>query len=156
MFSGTAWLAIGIGLHQAGRHAEALGELVEVADAAGGRAPRALLALASIELQAGDLAASQRWAARLLELCARRRLPLMGGWAHYVLGRVAYEVNALEEAREQFTAILAERHLRHFTVVIEALLGLALTDQALGRPIASERETGGPHGPPVSRFRVAG
>ena len=96
------------------------------------RPARDVLGLATIHLQAGELAAARRWAARLLEVSARRDLPLLIGWARYLLGRVAYELDELEEARAHFAAVAAERHRRHLVAVTEALLGLALTEQARG------------------------
>ena len=100
-----------------------------------------MYALALIHLSGGDLPAARRWAARLLAVAERRDLPLLHGWAHYLLGRVAYELNALDEARAQFAAAAAG-HRSNFVSHSESLLGLALTDQALGRAAMSERLLG--------------
>jgi LuxR family maltose regulon positive regulatory protein len=136
---GAARCTIGMGLYQLGRRDEALRALGATADHAAARlAPQELFGLASVEFLAGDLRAARRWVELLLAMVARRDLPLLTGWAHYKLGWIAYEVDALDEARARFAAVAAERHRHSFPVVIEALLGLALTEQAQGRPGQSE------------------
>lgn len=134
---GSARMLIGLGLHQAGRNAEALRFLGGDADATSEPSPREMYALALIHLTDGDHLAARRWAARLLEHTERHDQPILRGWAQYFLGRIAYELNELEEAREQFAAAAGE-HRTNFFVISEALLGLALTEQALGRASHSE------------------
>jgi LuxR family maltose regulon positive regulatory protein len=120
-----------------GQRDEALHALGHDADVAW-LAPREIFGLATVYFYAGDLGAARRWSTLLLERSTRRDLPLLSGWAHNLLGRVAYEVNALDEAQAQFTAVVAERQRFNFPIVAEALLGLALTEQARGQSGRSE------------------
>jgi LuxR family maltose regulon positive regulatory protein len=55
-------------------------------------------------------------------------------WAHYFLGRIAYEWNDLGGAAEHFSAAIAGRGRCQTEMLLEASFGLALTYQAQGRP----------------------
>jgi ATP/maltotriose-dependent transcriptional regulator MalT len=134
---GTARSLVGGCLYRRGRDDEALRFLGAGGDDAAG--PRELLTLTQVTFHhVGDIPDARRWAARLLAIAERRDLPIMRGWAHYYLGRLAYEHNVLEEARAQFAAVVAG-YRANFACHGESLLGLALTDQALGQAARSER-----------------
>lgn len=137
---GSTRMMFGLGLHQQGHHAEALRFLGAGAKDAATQTPtpREMYTLALIHLMAGELLAAQRWAARLLVQAERRDMPLLHGWAHYLLGRVAYELNDLVDARAHFVAAANERRTNSIAIS-ESLFGLALTEQALGNAPQSER-----------------
>jgi LuxR family maltose regulon positive regulatory protein len=137
---GSTRMMIGLGLHQQGDHAGALrilGAGTE-GDATHTPTPRDMYTLAVIHLMAGELQAAQWWAELLLAQAERRDLTLLQGWANYLLGRVAYEVDDLAHARAYFVAAAAERRTNFFAIS-ESLFGLALTEQALGDASQSER-----------------
>jgi LuxR family maltose regulon positive regulatory protein len=94
---------------------------------------RLLIALSLIHLQSGELHALHQSAERLLTLSAPRGMDLCITWAHYFLGRVAYEWNDLGGAAEHFFAVTAMRGRCHMAMVREATFDLALTYQAQGR-----------------------
>jgi LuxR family maltose regulon positive regulatory protein len=61
-------------------------------------------------------------------------LPLTLGWAHYLLGRVAYEWDDLPGANEHFATVIQLREHAHFKALREATLSLALTAHVMGDP----------------------
>ena len=65
--------------------------------------------------------------------------PLVIGWGHFALGRVAYEWNDLDGAREHFEAVLALGRDAQRICSVNATLGLALTRVARGERGEAER-----------------
>lgn len=133
---GHAVLSLGCALHASGRTDDALRWLTNVAnqeeaqiDAA---SLRALMGAYFVQTLAGHLDAAADIAQQALALAEREDLPLSRGWAHWTLGWVAYEHDALEEAEEHFRAIINDRRRVHLTNLCEALMGLALIAQAHG------------------------
>jgi LuxR family maltose regulon positive regulatory protein len=100
---------------------------------------RLLLALAYNHVASGNLSALGQTALEIVSLAAEHGLPLSLAWGHYALARVAYERNALESARDQFAAVLELRHRAHHRAIVESTIGLALAEQALGRPEVARR-----------------
>lgn len=94
---------------------------------------RALLGLAFAHRQAANYAECADAARHLLTLAERNGLAVSAGWAHYFLGWLAYERDALTEANGHFAAIASNYRQVHLTCTREAFFGMALVFQAQGR-----------------------
>jgi ATP/maltotriose-dependent transcriptional regulator MalT len=99
---------------------------------------RLLLTLCLIYQQNGQLDRVLTSARRLLAAAQANHHPLGVAWAHYFLGSVAYARNDLDEAVERFLVVSERRYHAHALSVRESLLGLALSFQAQGRPLAAQ------------------
>ena len=92
---------------------------------------RLLFGLSHILQQMGDLDQARKFAERLLQDARAARLPLLQGWAHYLLGRFAYEWNQLELAINHFDSLVRLRYVVNFVGAQDGLAGLALSHQAM-------------------------
>jgi LuxR family maltose regulon positive regulatory protein len=100
---------------------------------------RLLIGRLYVELAAGRLPAADQTGRRMVAFGTASQQPLAIGWGHFAQGRIAYEWNDLDGAREHFEAVLAlGRDAQRFCTV-NATLGLALTRIARGERGVAER-----------------
>lgn len=136
--AGVCAAGYGLAAQVLGQSAAAVDRLTAARAEAAGAVPvydvRLLLALAYNHLASGAYDRLEQTAHEIVSLAAEHRLELSLAWGHYGLGRVAYERDAPEVAREHFAAVVDRRHRAHHQAVVESVLGLALAEQALGRP----------------------
>jgi LuxR family maltose regulon positive regulatory protein len=87
----------------------------------------------------GDLSRLKEVAEQTRREAMTLGLELSIAWADYLRGRVHYAWNELAEAEAAFAAVHAIRHKCHFALLCRAMHGLALAQQAQGRPDAAVR-----------------
>ena len=92
-----------------------------------------------VELASGRLIAAADTGRRMVAHGNRLQHPLMIGWGHLTLGRVAYEWNDLAGARDHFERILVVVQDVQGHCALYATLGLALTHIARGERGVAER-----------------
>jgi len=100
---------------------------------------RMLLALAVIYYLSGDLRLQEQMASRLLRLAPERSLALSRPWAYLIAGVACYQKNRLEEAATHFLAVTEHPYTANAATSHTAMLALALTYQAQGRPAAATK-----------------
>jgi LuxR family maltose regulon positive regulatory protein len=100
---------------------------------------RLLTGQAYVELASGRLPALLHTGRRMVAHGTAHRHPLVIGWGHYVLGRVAYEWNDLDGAREHYDGVLALGPDAHRMCSVNATLGLAKTLVAQGQSAEAHR-----------------
>jgi LuxR family maltose regulon positive regulatory protein len=100
---------------------------------------RLLVGQVYVELVSGRLAAAVHTGRRMVVLGNALPHPLVIGWGHFALGRVAYEWNDLDGAREHYEAVLALGRDAQRMCAVTGKLGLALTLVAKGQPAEAER-----------------
>jgi LuxR family transcriptional regulator, maltose regulon positive regulatory protein len=98
---------------------------------------RMLLGLAVIYYLSGDLRLQEQMASRLLRLSPERSLALSRPWAYLIAGVGCYQKNRLEEAATHFLAVTQHPYTANAATSHAAMLALALTYQAQGRPEAA-------------------
>jgi LuxR family maltose regulon positive regulatory protein len=96
-----------------------------------------LLARAVAHLNGGHLHEVERSALALQRLAAENALPGSHSWAHYLLGRIYYEWDRLEEAAEHFRAVIAASGAEGLPLH-DSYLGLALIYEGRGEPEAAD------------------
>jgi LuxR family maltose regulon positive regulatory protein len=94
---------------------------------------RLVVGVAYGQLAAANLPDFETLIQRAREIVAGTGHQPSEGWIDYWLGRVHYEWNHLEAAREHYAAAVARRDRTHFYPLRGSLQGLALTCQAMGR-----------------------
>jgi LuxR family maltose regulon positive regulatory protein len=141
----TAGMMYAITSQMLGRGDEALDWLRDQLDCASESHPaylgRLLLAQAYVELATGRLTRLGHTSRQYLALGTAHGLATDVAWARYFLGRVAYEWNDVEAAREHFAAGLSLRDRANFLCVWNTTLGLAQTLVASGRADEARRLT---------------
>lgn len=101
----------------------------------GPAAHRALLTLALMACIAGEWEKARGSAEFALKLSETQGRLLLANWSHLVLGWRYYQCNELQLALEHFGAVTQYRYSgAHWTCVVYSLMGLAMTQQALGMP----------------------
>jgi LuxR family maltose regulon positive regulatory protein len=100
---------------------------------------RLLIGQSQVQLASGRLTAAVHTGRRMVAYGSALQHTLVIGWGHFALGRVAYEWNDLDGAREHFEAILALGPDTYRICAVNAALGLALTFVARGQPAEAER-----------------
>jgi LuxR family maltose regulon positive regulatory protein len=124
-----------------GRHRESLRTLqdaLEQDSAPGAGAIRVLIGLCYFHRHTASLEQARVAAQRLLRHTQRRNFLLGVTWAYFHLGWVAYERNALDEARDHFLFISEHRYHANSIAVAQGLMGLALTYLARGRTVEAQ------------------
>lgn len=137
--TGLACYGLGCALQAAGRTEDAIRFLTEAVERSEDRIDagsiRALGGLMFVQRQAGNIRACDEVAGHILMLAQRHHLPVAAGWAHWMLGWLAYERDELDVASEHFTAVVADHHRVHLHTTCEAMFGLTLTYRAQAQPI---------------------
>ena len=124
-----------------GRNKESLRTLQDALEqdtAPGAGAIRVLIGLCYFHRHTGDLEQAHVSAQRLLSRTQRRNLLLGVTWAHFHLGWVAYERNALDDARDHFLIVSEQRYHANSIAVAQGLMGLALTYLARERLVEAQ------------------
>ncbi|MGH2617369.1 MAG: hypothetical protein ACRDJC_19220, partial [Thermomicrobiales bacterium] len=110
--AGLASFGLGCALQAIGRTDEAIHWLTALteqqADRIDAGSIRALGGLMFVHQQAGNLRACEEVARHILTIAKRHELPVATGWAHWMLGGLAYGRNELETASAHFSAIVAD------------------------------------------------
>lgn len=129
---------LGLSLQIGGRAMEAERFLTEryeaAADKHNGYALRLLLALTLSYLQQGQLDHTERTARLMLRQAPPGSMAVITGWAHYLLGQVAYYRNQPADAEQHFAIVSDLRYTTQLLTARSGLIGQALSLQALGRP----------------------
>ncbi|MEE9562739.1 MAG: hypothetical protein V3W50_06695, partial [Thermoanaerobaculia bacterium] len=86
-----------------------------------------------ISLLSGDLAATTNGAHRLISVAEEGRNTFSETWGPYILANANLQSYRLDEALQGFTVLVGKRDSLPKKAVIEALAGLALTQQALNQ-----------------------
>jgi LuxR family maltose regulon positive regulatory protein len=102
---------------------------------------RVFLGLSFIHYLDGNLTLMHQAAQDLLALATQAHLTLLVGWAHYLLGLVYWEWNALADAAHHFAAAVALRYQLHALAVHNSWLGLAWVQQAQGESAAARQQS---------------
>jgi len=141
--SGVAAAFFGMASQLLGESATAVQQLtVARAEAAGALAVydvRIVIAVAYIHLASGALQLVDQASREIVSVAADHDLAVSLAWGHYFLARVAYEWDRPSEASEHCQAVLELRHRAHHQTVSQAMLVLALAEQALGHPVAARQ-----------------
>jgi LuxR family maltose regulon positive regulatory protein len=137
--AGLAHFWLGCALQANGRTDEAIRWLSGVAERNEERIDagsiRALGGLMFVHRQAGNVGACKEVARHVLMLAERHTLPVATGWAHWMLGWLAYEHDELDIATEHFSAVIRDYRRVHLHCTCEAMMGLALVYQAQRMPV---------------------
>jgi ATP/maltotriose-dependent transcriptional regulator MalT len=92
-----------------------------------------LESLCFIYLHTGQLEQTRQIAQVLVQGSTQSGNAFMKNMGNWYLGRVCYQINELEAARQYFTQIVENRYLVHVTTYRDAVAGLALIFQILGQ-----------------------
>jgi LuxR family maltose regulon positive regulatory protein len=137
--AGVASVGLGAALQTLGRTEEAIHWLTDIVEQGeeriDARSIRALMGLMFVHRAAGNVRASEETAQYMLVLAERQDFPLSAGWAHWLLGWLAYEHDELEAAHMHFALVVADRRRVHLRCTCEAMFGLALVYQAKQLPV---------------------
>lgn len=93
---------------------------------------RLLFGVVFIRVQSGQLELARQAAQTMLYHASRKDLPVLEGWAHYFLGIIHYQWNALEDAGWHFGVLAERRYVVHAHAARNGLIGTALVHQARG------------------------
>lgn len=132
----VAYYTEALALYFSGGKAEAVALLQRVVEAPDEPATvkvRALIGLATIYRVAGPRLALEQTLLYYQKLANENHLATSALWARYFLGSLHYERNELEQAIEQFEAVVEQRYNAHYECLRSSLLDLALAYQAQGR-----------------------
>lgn len=134
---GSAMLYVGMSMQALGQGDEVerllRSQYESLDDKTSNFAIRLLFGLAVAHFQSGDLELARQIAQGMLHQAIRSRLPVLQGWARYLLGRVYYDWNELERACDYFGELVDMRYVVHAHAARNGLVGLALTLQAQGQ-----------------------
>ncbi|MGD8804628.1 MAG: LuxR C-terminal-related transcriptional regulator [Chloroflexota bacterium] len=98
-----------------------------------------LQARALADLKAGNLSQSERSAKALLRLAEKHALAASTSWAHYLLGRICYEWDQLEEASGHFRAVVSAPNAAASLPLHDSHIGLALVHEIWGGQETADR-----------------
>lgn len=133
---GGFMLYLALGMHALGQGEEGerllLAEYENCHDKTDPFALRLLQALSFNYLQEGRLEAVRQSAQELLHQATRADLPVVLGWAHYFLGRVAYQWDELALAAQHFVELADKRYVIHSHAARNGMIGLAQTYASQG------------------------
>jgi tetratricopeptide (TPR) repeat protein len=101
---------------------------------------RILPLVAGIQLLLGNLSLGLQAAQECLKLAAAKPMSFDTGRACSFAGMICYEWNELAAANRHFLALLELVHTAPASAVIDALLGLALIQQAQGQPMLAQAQ----------------
>lgn len=93
---------------------------------------RLLFGVAFNRVQSGQLEAARQTTQTMLHHAARRQLAVLEGWAHFFLGIIHYQWNALEDARQHFDTLVDRRYVTHAHAARNGMIGASLLHQARG------------------------
>jgi LuxR family maltose regulon positive regulatory protein len=100
---------------------------------------RVLLAQAFVHAVGGQLAPAAEQALRAETIATEAGIDYVTGWARYLQAASAFRSDDLEAAIRHLTPARADPYVMHTRSAIDALVGLALAEQAIERPdIADE------------------
>ncbi len=133
---GGFMLYLAVGMHALGQGEEAerllLAEYESCRDKTDPYALRLLQALSFSYLQEARLEAVRQNAQELLYQAGRAGLPVVLGWAHYFLGRVAYQWNELDLALRHYAEVADKRYVIHAQAARNGMIGQTQTHAARG------------------------
>lgn len=131
----TQWT--GVALHLDGRKEAALRRLhdgIRGSDITEGRMlSRLIFGLCVIHMLDGNRSQAFQEGLRLREVCRSNRLYFAETWSMYVLGNASFHLLSLDAARQYFDWIVENRTLINRRATIDAMVGLAITCQLMGR-----------------------
>jgi LuxR family transcriptional regulator, maltose regulon positive regulatory protein len=134
---GAAMFFLGLSMQASGQAQAAECLLLNGYESYGDKADTyALLVLESlcfIYLNTGQLEQTRQIAQMLVQGSTQSGNVFMKNLGNWYLGRVCYQINELEAARQYFTQIVENRYLVHVTTYRDAVAGLALIFQILGQ-----------------------
>lgn len=134
---GLAVFTHGCALHAAGKTEEAIQFLYDAAHREEERIDagtiRTLGGVMWVQRQAGNDRMCGETSSSVLALAQRHGLPVAAGWAHWMLGWLAYRRREIDLASHHFNAVLADIERVHLHCACEVAFGLALAHEAAGR-----------------------
>lgn len=134
----NAYFFLGGAMQLAGRGAEAEELLLEAyrreQPKATAASARLLFGVVYVRLFSSKLGAAQESAQLLLRETVAANLPLLEGWAHDTLGRIAYERNRLDEAAAHFAALRRRAYAVHRGCAYDGFTGSLLLAALSGEP----------------------
>ncbi|MEI2691705.1 MAG: LuxR C-terminal-related transcriptional regulator [Anaerolineae bacterium] len=130
----TIYLALGMQALGQGNAAEQflLEQYTACRDQTDAYALRLLQALSFCYLQEGRLELVRQSAWELLQQATRGGLPVVQGWAHYFLARVAYQWNDLDLAGQHFAELVEKRYIVQAHAARNGMIGLAQVQAVQG------------------------
>jgi LuxR family maltose regulon positive regulatory protein len=134
---GAAMLFLGFSMQASGQAQTAerllLNEYESYGDKADTYALLVLDSLCFIYLHTGQLEQTRQIAQVLVQGSTQSGIAFMKNLGNWYLGRVCYQINELEAAKQYFTQIVENRYLVQVTTYRDAVAGLALIFQILGQ-----------------------
>jgi LuxR family maltose regulon positive regulatory protein len=114
---------------------EAIRDEIQISESLGGALhSRVVLGQALVHTVAGQLAPAAELA-RLVEIITEKAgITYMAGWGRYLQGASALRSHDLEAAIRHFTPARADPHVMHTRSAVDGLVGLAIAQQAIGKP----------------------
>ena len=135
-FSGEAWLMLGLARCMAGQMEQAIRDLkrkIQATDASEGHLISRLVAgLTFIHLIGGDLAQARLEARRLRQIAEKFNMRLTRAWSAYMCACADLHAGDLEAALGHFVDAEAKRYALEPMAALDAMAGLALTQQLKG------------------------
>jgi LuxR family maltose regulon positive regulatory protein len=98
------------------------------------RLSRLTFGLCFIHMLDGDWLAALHNGLQLEEICRSTRLVFAAAWAMYVQGNASFQMFDLETAYHRFRLVLKHRYMKNHRVAVDAMGGLAITCQFMGKP----------------------
>jgi LuxR family maltose regulon positive regulatory protein len=136
-FAFIAELMLGLARYMAGNKASALGvlrERLQAVEAQDGQLRAYLLGpLAIIHLLAGDLTQARMEGERIQRVARKNHLPNAEGWGSYLEACAQLHAHQLESALNALVGAAAHRYALETRAAVDALAGLALIHQLMGR-----------------------
>ncbi len=134
---GSVMLYTGMSMQALGRGDEVerllRSQYESLGDKANNYAVRLLFGLTVVHYQTGEMELARQAAQGMLHQAIRSRLPVLQGWARFLLGRVHYDWNDLDRAGDYFGELVDMRYVIHAHAARNGLVGLALTLHAQGQ-----------------------
>ena len=106
------------------------------------RQTRMLASLIFVHLLSGDLDEAYELTQQALALAKPNKNAYVEAWTYYLFGLFFYARNQLDEAKQHFQNAVEMRYVLHTRAAVDSLVGLVLTNHALGEPQQADATLG--------------